>query len=91
MKSLIDKLATEMTVRLDQIGEVLSDKTLPEEYKKKFQLLLEAGTGFSLALLELSKAIEEQSIKSVLELQGAIEMLASIEQWLKVTSGIFIE
>lgn len=91
MTLLIDKLATEMTLRIEQIGEVISDPELPIKYKAKFQLLLETGTGFSLTLLELNKAIADKSIKTVLELQGAIDMLSSIEEWLKVTSAIFSE
>jgi hypothetical protein len=89
MQSKLNQLSTQLTNRIEQVGEVLNDSDLTKEYVAKFQELLTQGTAFGIALVEIESNLNKGEFTTLIEINGAQSLLESIEEWLAVTDKVF--
>jgi hypothetical protein len=90
MQRKLNQLSTNLTNRIEQIGEVLDDSDLPKTVLPKFQELLTQGTAFGIALVEMEASLLKGSFTTLPEINAAQNLLDSIEDWLAATDKIFV-
>ncbi|MDI5832603.1 hypothetical protein OCF84_21215 (plasmid) [Shewanella xiamenensis] len=86
----VSNVSSKLTNRIDQLGQSL---TQPEvkgtKHERSIQELLTQATAYGIAVVELVKAVNNQQLKSIAEVNSSIELIESVKKFLALTDRLF--